>query len=382
MVVDARYLSEPFGSMTVYCRNLLQALATLDLAAPPVALIPRALDPSAEPIRDALADTVRWVTPSRDIHGTEGLAGELRWVHREVPALLARSLPRADVLIMPYHHPPARVPGVHRVVVLHDLCGLGLGFPKHKSAYWRHYLRLRAAARLADTIWPISSSTRDAMVARFRPARSRIGPIVHNGVDRQPRPPEHVSAVLAEHGLRRHAYVVAFATWQERKNFGASLAALTAMRRRGMPLRLVGIAPAGEHRSIRERCRSEGHDDAVILSGVSDDDLDALYAGALALLWPSTCEGFGYPVVEAMVQGCPPLVGRTGPGAELIQGAFEPLASLDPTTIAARLEVLRDLTSERRDQLDRALRARAASFSSDRYRDQLRDALLRLPTGP
>ena len=368
--------------MTVYCGILLPALAEMDLVGPPIALIPRDLHPSAEPLRDELGDRVRWVGPANRHDETTTLTGELRWVHREVPAMLERMTPRPDVLILPYHHPPFRARGVHRVVVLHDLCGLGTGFPKHKAAYWRHYLRLRAATHLADAIVPISHATRDAMAARFPASRNRLGPVVYNGLDRPPVPPEYIETVLGKHGLARGSYVVAFATWQERKNFAATLSALQRLRQKhdrgtGLttPPRLVGIAPGREVESIRRHCVNEGLDDALILSGVPDDELDAFYAGALALLWPSTCEGFGYPVVEAMAQGCPTLVGPDGPGAELVDGAIEPLASLNPATIAQRCEALQAATGQEREHLRRLLRARAADFSAEHYRERLRQAL-------
>jgi glycosyltransferase involved in cell wall biosynthesis len=38
---------------------------------------------------------------------------------------------------------------------------------------------------------------------------------------------------------------------------------------------------------------------------VEDDDLAALYEGALCLVFPSRTEGFGIPPLEAMARGCP-----------------------------------------------------------------------------
>ena len=44
---------------------------------------------------------------------------------------------------------------------------------------------------------------------------------------------------------------------------------------------------------------------ALELTGVSDEDLRALYSTASLLLFPSLQEGFGWPIVEAQACGCP-----------------------------------------------------------------------------
>lgn len=64
-----------------------------------------------------------------------------------------------------------------------------------------------------------------------------------------------------------------------------------------------------------------------VVSGVSDDDLAALYRGSLGLLFPSTLEGFGLPAAEALScgvsvaywSGCESvaeIVGDAGPAVE------------------------------------------------------------------
>ena len=45
-----------------------------------------------------------------------------------------------------------------------------------------------------------------------------------------------------------------------------------------------------------------------MLGQVSDDQLDALYRGALALVVPSLLEGYGLPLREALARGVPAVV--------------------------------------------------------------------------
>ena len=53
----------------------------------------------------------------------------------------------------------------------------------------------------------------------------------------------------------------------------------------------------------------------------SDEQLRALYSGALALLYPSLEEGFGWPVVEAQACGCPVITSARSPMKEVSGGA-------------------------------------------------------------
>jgi glycosyltransferase involved in cell wall biosynthesis len=68
-----------------------------------------------------------------------------------------------------------------------------------------------------------------------------------------------------------------------------------------------------------------------LLGRVSDDDLALLFSRAVCFLFPSRIEGFGLPVVEAMVHGCP-VVASTSPCLPEVCGDAALLAGPDDTT--------------------------------------------------
>ena len=53
------------------------------------------------------------------------------------------------------------------------------------------------------------------------------------------------------------------------------------------------------------------------LGSVSSDELQALYSSAIALLFPSLQEGFGWPIIEAQACGCPVFTSNDTPMTEV-----------------------------------------------------------------
>jgi glycosyltransferase involved in cell wall biosynthesis len=81
----------------------------------------------------------------------------------------------------------------------------------------------------------------------------------------------------------------------------------------------------------------------------SNEDLRTLYSGATALLFPSLCEGFGWPLIEAQSCGCPvitsnrpPMTEVAGPAALYIDPTDEPAAAALIAQNLDRLPLLRE----------------------------------------
>ena len=53
------------------------------------------------------------------------------------------------------------------------------------------------------------------------------------------------------------------------------------------------------------------------LTNISNENLRALYSTAEGLLFPSLCEGFGWPIVEAQACGCPVFISNRAPMNEI-----------------------------------------------------------------
>jgi len=82
------------------------------------------------------------------------------------------------------------------------------------------------------------------------------------------------------------------------------------------------------------------------LSG-SDDLLKALYQNALALVYPSQYEGFGFPPLEAMSAGCPVLASNSSCIPEVAGDAARYFNPEHPNSIADAIETLLSSSQKR-----------------------------------
>jgi glycosyltransferase involved in cell wall biosynthesis len=110
---------------------------------------------------------------------------------------------------------------------------------------------------------------------------------------------------------------------------------------------------------------------------VSDDDLAALYEGALCLVFPSKTEGFGIPPLEAMARGCPVISSNA---ASLAEVGGDAVAYVDPDLGGRWRDAIIGLSEnqDRRATMVAQGRKRAALFSWKRSAQLYLDEILRL----
>ena len=104
----------------------------------------------------------------------------------------------------------------------------------------------------------------------------------------------------------------------------------------------------------------------LTLIGVANEDVQALYSNAVALIFPSLQEGFGWPIAEAQACGCPVVTTNRPPMTEVAGGAA---IQIDPGDPAAAAQIIAAGLDRRKELIETGFK-NVTRFDPDTIADQ------------
>lgn len=285
------------------------------------------------------------------LHDWETIDGDSRMLQEVC------DLEGADLFLSTYYTTPTRTPSVF---FGHDMIPEIMGFDLD-DVWWRQ--KRRAIQYAAGHIMVSQSSAND--MCRFHPmvdpqrvlvAHNSVTPVFH------PCTTDEVARFRSENGIDRDFIMLVGERfgWRGYKNGGVVFAALAQMDPKERPL----LVCVGGQSELEETGRAFLGPDDVKLLKLDDDGLRACYGAALAYVCPSSLEGFGLPIAEAMAVGCPALVCRNSSIPEVAGEAGVYFDQADPADLVRAIRLVRD--SAARAEIIPAGKAQAASFSQER----------------
>lgn len=251
------------------------------------------------------------------------------WARLETPVDLAHGLAFSLPLF-------SRTPGV---VTVYDLSFLRL--PDRFPAAQRLYLSAitRLSCNRARRVIAISEATRRDVAKLLGVPATRID-LAYPGVDaRFKRLPEaEIEAFRSRLGLPER-FILYLGTLEPRKNLPALVQAFARLRQDHPDLHLVLAGAQGWwYHSLLRMITDTQLSDVVHLPGfVPAEDLALWYNAAAAFAYPSTFEGFGLPVAEALACGRPTV---TSDSSSLPEAGGLVALRVPPDDVAALTEAL------------------------------------------
>ncbi|MCM6761771.1 glycosyltransferase family 4 protein [Rathayibacter sp. ZW T2_19] len=247
--------------------------------------------------------------------------------------------------------------------------------PGIETARFVNYLSI---VKHADRVAGISESASAEFegFVHALPAQGLVGPRISTvalPVDR----PNTVDASIAPSVVG--PLVLAVGSTEPRKNHLAVLHAAERLWREGkvFTLRFIGNGNDWSTTVFDVRIREAQNRGRTVelWRGASDDKLIASYENARFLVFPSTHEGYGLPVAEALALGVPVITSDHGSLAEIARDGG--CVTVDPGDDDALLDAMRELLSsdERIEQLRAEALARPVRTWDD-YAQELWDALV------
>lgn len=278
--IDCRFASLPVGLGT-YARNLVPELAPL-LGSHEVVLFVRSTDED-------------WINSvGSDVHIVEmniphySCAEQIRF-----PKILREE--NIDFLFSPHFNVPLRCP-VPFAATIHDL--ILHRYPNQASVLKRiaYFILMKHAVIRAKSLIAVSEFTKRELLATYGESIASKISVVTEGLDgTQASARQDSHEVLRRHDLRP-GFLLYVGNAKQHKN----VQMLVDAHRQSPDVAHLVLVTGGP-----EAARLRVHDRVTILSGVSHEDLAALYKEARCFVTPSLYEGFCLPILEARAAGCP-----------------------------------------------------------------------------
>lgn len=347
IAINALYLLPGgVGGTEIYLRELLRALAVVDDRNEYLIFTNR------ETGSDLAPDSPRFR------HLPQPVQAEIRplrilYEQSSLPSIVERE--HVDLVFNPGFTAP-KFPSVPSITVFHDLQHVHHPefFRKRELPFWN--LLLAQAVRSSAKIIAVSLSTRRDVIEHYRLAEDKVVAIPH-GVEQR-------FFELERRPDADHPFLLCVATLDPNKNLETLVRVYGGLRGEFPNLRLVLAGMRGAQTAkIEAMVDALGLRSWVRITGwIPRSEIFELYEKATAFVYPSTFEGFGLPVLEAMAAGVPLACSRIEPLLEVAGDAgffFDPASDQEMAQAIFRL-----LTEgeERNEQIVRG-QLRASGFT-------------------
>lgn len=235
-----------------------------------------------------------------------------------------------------------------KVVTIHDL--IFMKFPEFYSLSDRYiyHEKSKRACRSADSIIAISESTKQDIIAFYGIPDKKIE-VLYQACDDVFYSVEGNSSGLPELIKKaKRPYFLFVGSHSKRKNLISVIKALAEIPESIRPLLVISGSELPQKAKLNNLISNHQlQRDIVFLGFIDNLSLKAVYENAAFLIYPSLYEGFGLPIVEAMLSGTQVVTSNISSMPEAALGGahlIDPLSLNDIKSHILNVESFRKLT--------------------------------------
>jgi glycosyltransferase involved in cell wall biosynthesis len=202
--------------------------------------------------------------------------------------------------------------GVKSIVTVHDL--IFMRFPEfYRWIDAKIYSRkLIHACRVSDFIVAMSKQTKDDLVEFLNISPDKIS-VIHQGCNAyfwNNYSKEYFQEVRLKYNLPER-YLLYVGTIEERKNLLGIIKAIH-ITNINIPLVVIGRKIDIYYKKVLKYISTHKLNNIVFTEHISNLELPVIYQNAECFIYPSFFEGFGIPILEALVSGTPVITSNGG----------------------------------------------------------------------
>lgn len=245
-----------------------------------------------------------------------------------------------------FNLPLVKAPTGRSLLTIHDVRGLDPENGTLERAVFRRVLG--KSLRAADHVITVSDAMKEEILSFYPGIRISV---IYNGIDAREFDRISDSELLA---VRRkfalpENFILAVGHFEKRKNYLRLVDAIERLRDRNRTCSLLIVGnDSGGRKAIEERVESaklSGH--VKLLSGLSDLEVRCAYKLCSLFVFPSSYEGFGIPILEAMAARRPMVLSDIPVFREITQDKSVYFPPHDVGSMASAIENVLSSSGER-----------------------------------
>lgn len=202
--------------------------------------------------------------------------------------------------------------GTKSLVTVHDL--IFIRFPEFYD--WIssriYYKKLVHACQVSDMIVAVSKQTKEDLIQYLNISPDKIT-VIHQGCNQSfwdSYSNKFFNEVKLKHNLPEK-YLLYVGTVEERKNLLGIIKSINESNIK-IPLVVVGRRKPAYYKEIQEYINTYKLSNIIFTEQVLNNELPVIYQNAECFIYPSFFEGFGIPLLEALVSKTPVITSKGG----------------------------------------------------------------------